>query len=132
MVIPRLAVKIPSKNNYECWWDDHIYIYIYIHTRMIYIYIYPIYHSEKIPTDPRSISCHKNGTILAIRTGGFKDTWTSPSLHSLRAAALRFSLLGRSMNRRFLLSKEVWEGSILPYLVPAIALKLLEKNGPGV
>ena len=29
MVIPRLAVKIPSKNNYECWWDDHIYIYIY-------------------------------------------------------------------------------------------------------
>jgi hypothetical protein len=36
------------------------------------------------------------------------------------------------MNRRFLLSKEVWEGSILPYLVPAIALKLLEKNGPGV
>ena len=96
MVIPRLAVKIPSKNNYECWWDDHIYIYIYIYTYTydIYIYIYPIYHSEKIPTDPRSISCHKNGTILAIRTGGFKDTWTSPSLHSLRAAALRFSLLG--------------------------------------
>lgn len=57
--------------------------------------------------------------------GDFKDAWTSPSFTMLRSLAMKLSLLGRAVSKRYGVSKEVWENSILPHLIPSVAMKLI-------
>ena len=72
--------------------------------------------------------CHRAVLLdrsLIILTGGygiadgdFGDTWTSPSLDSLRRESFRLQLLGRAITKRYGITTEVWTGSILPCLLP--------------